>query len=228
MKDYIHKEFPKTCASDDFMGQVKRTIAGKPIPQEQIDMITSSIRNNLKLNTNDILLDLCCGNGALSEIFHREIKAYLGVDFSEYLIEVAKKNFEKLPNFSFILSDAFEYVKNETQPERFTKCLCYGAFQYLPHNNATEILKYLCNNFINIESVYIGNLPDKNRAESFFYKDIDYKNILNDNNSAIGIWRSVSEMEELANISGWKAEIINMPASFYSSHYRYDVKLTRK
>ena len=38
----FYKEHPKTCDPEDFWGQVKRTVNGKPIPQAQIDMIVES------------------------------------------------------------------------------------------------------------------------------------------------------------------------------------------
>jgi len=228
LKDHLHKEFPKTCAPDDFFGQVKRTINGKPVPQEQIDMIIAAIGNNLNLKEDDVLLDICAGNGALVQGFFSGIKAYLGVDFSEYLIGVAKNNFEKLPDFRFIVSDALEYSVNEKQPENFTKALCYGAFQYLPQEAAEGLLKNLYDRFKNLKSFFIGNLPDKDRADKFYYADIDYKPLLSDHTTALGIWRSKAEMKTLAEKHGWKAEIIDMPASFYVSHYRYDIKLTRQ
>jgi hypothetical protein len=53
VKDYIHKEFPKTCAADDFFGQVKRTVHGKPVSDEQIVMIIAGIRAGLKLSPKD-------------------------------------------------------------------------------------------------------------------------------------------------------------------------------
>ncbi len=228
MNDYIHKEFPKTCAPDDFFGQVKRTVNGKPVSQEQIDIIIASIRNNLGLAKQDILLDVCAGNGALAKNIFPEIKAYLGVDFSEYLIEVAQKNFEKLPDFKFRLSDALEYVKNEDSPSKFTKGLCYGAFQYLSYEAAEQFLKILGERFKNIQIFFIGNLPDKDRAHLFYPKDKDFSGLLNDNSSPLGIWRTKAEMLELAEKTGWHIEIIDQQKEFYSAHYRYDAKLTRK
>jgi hypothetical protein len=49
IKNYIYKELPKLCEPDDFLGQVKRTVNGKPVSQEQIDIIIAAITNGLKL-----------------------------------------------------------------------------------------------------------------------------------------------------------------------------------
>jgi cyclopropane fatty-acyl-phospholipid synthase-like methyltransferase len=228
MKDFIHKEYPKNCDPNDFWGQVKRTVNGKPISQEQIDMIVETINNNLKFKKNDVMLDIGCGNGALSTLFFDKISSFVGIDFSEYLISIAKKNFEFSPNFEFFLGDALEFILNLERTERFTKALCYGVFSYFEHKKAEVMLTNLSNKYINLEKIYLGNLPDKNRAEKFFYKDIDFSKLLDDPQSSIGIWRNEDEMVKLANNCGWNVDFIQMPSNFYASHYRFDALLTRK
>lgn len=65
----FYKEHPKTCARDDFWSQVKRTVNGKPVSQDQIEMIVDAVISGLSLGMDDRLLDLCCGNGALTRYF---------------------------------------------------------------------------------------------------------------------------------------------------------------
>src|SRR5687768_4849570 len=117
--DYYHKEYPKSVAPDDFWGQVRRTVNGKPVSQEHIDMIVAGIRAGLQLQPKDCLLDLACGNGALSRYFFSECAGFLGVDFSEYLISVAQKNFAR-PDYEFTVADVAAYTRSEPHPERFT------------------------------------------------------------------------------------------------------------
>ena len=38
---FVHKEFPKQFSKDDFWSQIKRTVDGKPVSEENIDMIIS-------------------------------------------------------------------------------------------------------------------------------------------------------------------------------------------
>ncbi len=91
--DWIHKEYPKTCQPHDFWSQVKRTVNGVPVGEDQVALIERAITSGLQLKQNDYLLDLCCGNGALSTRIFQRCLGGLGVDFSEYLIDVAKNNF---------------------------------------------------------------------------------------------------------------------------------------
>lgn len=224
--DYIHKEYPKTCDPKDFFGQVKRTVNGKPIGQDQIDQIIHAIDAGLNLNGEDVVLDIGCGNGALSVLFFDNIKSYLGVDFSEYLVGVAKENFEK-EGFEFICDDALNFLEKAERNSTITKVLCYGVFSYFDETNAGRMLKLVHEKYPNAVSFYIGNLPDKDLADKFYYAHIDYKNLLDDHTSSIGKWRTVSEFETLSRQNGWNASIKRMPAGFYSAHYRYDVLLTR-
>ncbi len=224
--DYMHKEYPKTCAPDDFWGQVKRTVKGKPVSQEQIDMIVSTIRSGLSLSHEDVLLDIGCGNGALSRYLLDDCSRFLGVDFSEYLVSVAKANFEDPPSFTFEESDAVSYVDREPEPTRFTKVLCYGCFPYLPLAGAEHVLRQISERFLNVKTLYLGNLPDKERAHLFYPKGTDFSCLLTDNTSPIGIWRSKEEMTELALASKWDVSFHTMPANFYAGHYRYDAIFT--
>lgn len=225
---FRHLEFPKTKARDDFWGQISRTVNGEPVSEEDIDQIVKAIRQGLDLNSSDVVLDVGCGNGALSRYFFEEVAEFHGVDFSSYLIGVAKEYFEDLPRFSFQESDAVSYVSNERLPEKFTKVLCYGVFSYLSPEEANAFLGKLSERFSSVERILIGNLPDRDKASDFYREDIDFKPLLDDHLAAIGIWRSQDDFRELAAQSGWDVEFKVMPEDFYSSHYRYDAVLSRK
>ena len=112
--------------------------------------------------------------------------------------------------------------------EQVTKALCYGTFAYFDFQVAESILRELNENYRNLSRFYIGNLPDKDRIEDFYYEDIDYTDQINDAQSPIGIWRSKDDVQSLAQAYGWEAQFHQMPDSFQGSHYRYDVILKRK
>lgn len=220
------KEYPKSLPSTDFWGQVKRTVNGHPVSEQQIEMIVAAIQPALRLQAQDSLLDLACGNGALSRFFFSQCNEFLGVDFSEVLIDVARANFEQ-PGRHFVLADVGQYVRQEQVPERFTKVLCYGSFPYFPEQTARLVLQHLHAVFRRVERVFIGNLPDLARQGAFFTDGRDHAQELKDPESKIGIWRSEDEFRALAADCGWEACFHRMPVAFYAAHYRYDVLLTR-
>lgn len=221
------KEYPKTLPAKDYWGQVKRTVNGQPVSEEQIEMIVRAICANLALEHDgkDVLLDLGCGNGALSQLLFDRVSAFFGVDYSEFLISVAQRDFQKSPAFRFAVGDVMAYLQSEQEPERFTKVLCYGCFSYFPA--AEAVLTTLNQRFPQVSHVFIGNLPDKERAHLFYRNGLPGAEEMADHGSKIGIWRTQEEFKALATRSGWEAHIHIMPKEFYASHYRYDVTLLR-
>jgi SAM-dependent methyltransferase len=225
---YLHKEHPKTCAPDDFWGQVKRTVRGKPVGEDQIQMIVDAILDGLQIDATDTLLDLGCGNGALSDRIFAHCRGGLGVDFSEPLIEVANAHFLAAPYRLYVLDDVESFVRSADATERFTKVLCYGAFQYLSMSKAEEVLAVLRKRFVSVERIYIGNLPDRARIQAFFGDRPHAPEIETDPEAPIGIWRTEPEFRSLAQATGWDVEFHQMPGAFYAAAYRYDAILTRR
>tara|TARA_B110000971_G_scaffold130497_1_gene133429 strand:+ start:1174 stop:1869 length:696 start_codon:yes stop_codon:yes gene_type:complete len=224
----FYKEHPKTCAPDDYWGQVKRTVNGVPVSQDQIDMIVDAVVVGLELTEEDTLLDLCCGNGALSTLFFKFCNGGLGVDFSEHLISVAIENFIDSPAVSYELHDVVDFCKNPVGLDKFSKMVCYGSFSYLEPNRAEELLRLLKSNFPKLQRVFIGNCPDKNLLTNFFSGREVVPGIENDPDSPIGVWRTQKDFVLLAKRFGWQASFRKMPAQYYSSHYRYDVVLSHE
>lgn len=223
---YDRIEHPKTCAPDDFWGQVRRTVNGKPVPEEQIAMIRTAIREALQFHPHDTLLDLCCGNGALSSFFFDDLAAYLGVDISPPLIEIAIYNFQRDKTHAFNCVPLSTYVIEEINPERFTKCLCYGSFAYLSSHDVQHELCNLRNRFFNLKKMFIGAIPDRDKAHLFFRKKVSFS--LDDHGSTLGRWYTQDEIIALADACGWQAVCKCMPDNYYQSHYRFDAILTPK
>ncbi|QHG66290.1 class I SAM-dependent methyltransferase [Pseudomonas putida] len=224
--DSIYKKYPAAMAPGDFWRQIKRTVNGEPVSDEQISMIVAAIRNALQLSPEDQLLDLACGNGALSQYFFNACESFLGVDVSDVLIDVAKRYFEQ-PKRQFVLADVGEYILSEPYPERFTKVLCYGSFSYFTEDTARSVLTRLSQDYTNVDRVFIGNLPDLDLHQAFYTDGKSHDHELKTAASLIGIWRSPAEFEALAASCGWSASIQRMPSEFYAGHYRYDVLLAR-
>lgn len=221
-----YKEYPKTVPPDDLWAQVRRTVYGKPVSDEQITLIVDSMRDGLSLNGSERLLELGCGNGALSQFMFDGCLEYVGVDFSDYLISVAQRKFQR-PGFSFMVGDVCSYLQNELEPARFTKVLCYAVLSYLTDEQAITAMTMLAERFTSVSSVFLGNLPDRDRAHSFFPAGKDFSHELDDPASQIGRWRSPEQLAALAARSGWKVRTSRMPETFYQAHYRYNAVLER-
>ena len=113
--DFNHDEYARSRPRNDFWGQIRRTVRGIPVDETQIELIVETIDTALNLNSNDTVLDLCCGNGALSSRISQKISGLIGVDSSEYLISIAKEYFEKIPKTVFSKSEIKEFLDDENQ-----------------------------------------------------------------------------------------------------------------
>lgn len=223
-----YNDYPKTLPKDDFWGQVRRTVNGKPVSEKQIRMIVDAIVAGLALCPQDNCLDIACGNGYLSSYLFPHCQSLFGFDASSYLIEIAQRNFQNPPDFQFVVDDAAHFVRTEPAPERFNKVLCYGSFSYFSDADAVETLRLLHSRFTSVRRIMIGNLPDRDRASNFYTTRQDFLADLDNHETQIGIWRSITQFAALAASTGWALEVTRMPESFYAAHYRFDAVLRRK
>ncbi|VAX09387.1 hypothetical protein MNBD_GAMMA26-1897 [hydrothermal vent metagenome] len=224
-KDYIHKIYPRKFKRNDFWSQIKRTINGIPVSDKEIDMIVNQIIIQLELQNEDNVLDLGCGNAALSSRLFGFINRYIGVDFSEYLIEIANEYFRPNESVRYIKSDICSYVTKAANSEEFSKVLCYGAMAYLSRNDVVATVQTLRDRFKNVERIYFGNIPNKSKAKEFFLNRKIYKYSLDDPQSAIGVWWDPDDIVTVMKNIGFTPLISHMHESFYSSSYRFDLTL---
>jgi SAM-dependent methyltransferase len=225
--DYTdYEEYPKTLPRDDFWGQVRRTIYGRRITEEELAVVVEASRDGLQLTLDDDLLDLMCGNGALTARLFSSCRSALGVDRSKYLIEIAKEFFERPPQYVFVREDVLTYVRSEPEPQRFTKVFCYGSLALLSVDAVESLLTELRGRFSSVERIFLGNLPDKERAHLFFGDRFEKERPeLGDPTSQIGVWWSQDEVLELAAACGWRASFSQLPTDVFNAHYRYNAVL---
>jgi cyclopropane fatty-acyl-phospholipid synthase-like methyltransferase len=221
-----YKEYPKTLPPDDLWGQVRRTVCGKPVSEEQIQMMVDAVVAGLELHPASVLLDIGCGNAALSERLFPHCDQCLGVDFSEYLISVANARFAS-PRHTFICQDALEYVAQEADTLRFDRVLCFAVLSYLSDASARQLLVSLNQRFRNVRAIFVGNIPDRDCAASFFRDHHRDAPELDNPESQIGVWRTKGQMIAMAEQAGWRIRFQDMPRDFYQAHYRYNAILER-
>ena len=234
LNDKLTRNYPanydahaRSVAADAFWKQVRRTVNGEPIAEAQIMLIVNAVITGLSLEPTDVVLDLACGNGALSSYLFDKCAGLVGIDISPYLIEIAQKNFARSPNYRFCVEDAVSYLMHEGDTSIFTKGLIYGAFQYFARDDAVAMLKALKERFSGVQKVFIGNIPNRRRADRFFGELNPTAAELNDHEARIGAWYLPEEFESLAQAAGWQASCSYMPADFDASSYRFDVTLER-
>lgn len=215
----------KRVAPDDFWAQVQRTINGRVVDEAQIQMIVEAVVRGLQLGPTDTLLDLCCGNGALTDRVFAHCSGGKGVDVSDELIAVACRYFAA-PHRDYVRADVGDYVRQEPSPEVYTKAMCYGSLQLLSAQRVQALLATLRKRYKNVQRVLIGNHPDRARAAEFYAERPYEPGEEFDHLRPLGAWRTEDEIRELALTAGWDVEIKRMAQDFYAAHYRFDAILT--
>lgn len=221
-----YQEYPKSLPRDDFWGQVRRTVMGQGITEDQVALLLDNVSNQLALDPADVLLDLGCGNGALSARLFGSCTGFMGVDASAYLIDVAKEFFERPSTHVFVNDDALTFLTKVEHPECFTKCLCYAFLQYLTPDSVAAVLQVLHDRFSNLRRLVVCNIPNREKPAVFFtdgYRDEE----LDEPQSQIGRWWSKEEFASLGSRTGWTVTVSVMPPHLFNAMYRFDAILTK-
>ena len=94
------------------------------------DIVRPSVEKLLKINENDLVLDIACGNGNFSQRMADSGARVVAMDYSPIMIALAKERRKKvLDKVSFNVCDATDYdaVMGLKQPKPFTKAVANMA-----------------------------------------------------------------------------------------------------
>ena len=221
---YDYEERAKNCDEQDFWGQVRRTINGKAVPESQISLICESIQRGMNFSNQDCLLDVGCGNGALTYRFKDDVKNIIGVDRSHYLIKIANKHFLS-DNIAYECGDILDLLES-LNTNQVNKVLIYGVFSFFTDKIAKDLIRRLINAG-SINTIYIGNNRDIDLAEKFYNRNVTERD-LKDHTTSMGVWRNTEFFERLADELNLGITVSRMPSEFYASGYYFDVTFNYK
>lgn len=103
----------------------------------------------MKPSKNEFILDIACGTGEITYLFHRDGYKIKGCDFSDYLICKAKLNF---PDVDFYVDDF--YSLDETK-RYFDKIFINNAIFYIHPKYLTKTLQGLYSSLSSEGKLYI-------------------------------------------------------------------------
>jgi len=198
--------------------QVQRDAISEP----QILLIEKHICSLLDLHPEDTLLDVCCGNGLITNRLARHCKQVVGIDFSKKLIAAAKENTDT-QNLSFIEEDA---TRLATSLElKFDKILLYFSFQYLSSTQGALVISEMKTLLKPGGVILIGDIPDQKKFwlyyDSFLKRAFYFKQWLL-RQPKMGKFWSEREMNQLAQQNNLKGKYLSQNIDLPHSHYRFD------
>ncbi len=223
-------EFPVKFGETDFLKQVEKTVGGKPISPVQFETIISDINKTLGTKKDDIVLDLCCGNGVITAIMSKACKSIVGVDYSEPLIKNARK-YNKPENASYFQMSVLDPNAKKLLNKPFTKIYMYEALQHFNEDDFSKILA-LINEISSPNSVIlIGSIPNIDQLWDFYDTDErrkDYLERKSKNQEAIGTWWKQKHIVDICLQNGFECKILSQSQVLHTAHYRFDIRLAKQ
>jgi len=206
----------------DPQSQVARTRNKKPINSLLWKKTVSKIIEKLKLKKDDIVADICCGNGLLTTKICQKVKKVYCVDINKKLLEVLKK--KKIHNLKIFHKDI---AKVNFKKKSFSKIIWYSGIQYFSQKNIISLAFKICKFSKDRCIFYIGDIPDQEKLWKYFNTKLRKKNYFEsiaNNKPIIGTWLNKMWLKNLFLSAGFKKVIIvKQDKKFIYSDFRYDL-----
>ncbi|WP_340643823.1 class I SAM-dependent methyltransferase [Phenylobacterium sp.] len=210
------------------LAQVGRTVGGKPIDPAQMDRLVAAIEAALDLRADDVLADLCCGNGLVSVRLARRCAAVVGVDYSRDLIAVALADYGA-PNISYLQRGAQEIGPDDFPAPGLNKVVMNQGLQYFDEAMLRDLL-------VNIDAcagrgmaLFFTDIPDVALIRAFYdtpARWAEYERRRAAGEEALGTWWSRDHLGGVLADHGYGVEFRVDPGRF-TAHYRFDVLATK-
>lgn len=232
MMDWIEfwNEFPDRFDKKEYLRQVGKTFHGEPVTKDVIETIIGNIQKKLQLTPQDIVLDLCCGNGLLTSKIAKSCEEVVGIDYSGQLIKVAKEHFSQ-SNVTYHTLSVMDITADVINKKPFTKIYMYEALQHFSEGQLSPLLDSLIDVSNDTAIMFFASIPDVNRLWSFYntpelkqqYYEQKEKGAL-----LLGTWWDKNFIKNICTEKNLICEFVDQPNGLYTSHYRFDVVIKKK
>jgi cyclopropane fatty-acyl-phospholipid synthase-like methyltransferase len=221
--------YPKRFGKTEYLRQVKNTVGGQPVPDSTIRESIATICSHLELESDDTLLDLCCGNGLITREFSKKCRSVVGVDFSKPLIEIASMA-HCASNISYLRMNVLDFSgSHHTPPGKFPKIVMIAGLQYFKATEFPLLMRVISDNLSNSGIVLLTAVPDRKHRAAFYstarrrLRQVWERMVGRDQ---MGTWWDTTTIERVCQ--DYDLDCRFMSAGQVGLHYRFDVKITRK
>ncbi|MDX1418956.1 MAG: class I SAM-dependent methyltransferase [Rubricoccaceae bacterium] len=202
--------------------------ADAPVSDELLDRIADDVAAKLDLRAEHTLLDVCCGNGLLTERLAARCARVTGADFSPVQIAEARKR--DVPNATFVVADALRL--GDTVDEPFDRVVCYFSFQYFDtYRKGEQALREMANRLAPGGVLLLGDVPDRARWGAFYTTPrsrLRARLATLRGTNPMGKFWSRRELDRLGRGLGLRGTPLSQPDDFLYAHYRFDYRFDRE
>ena len=207
---------------DESLRQVGKTAMGQPVKLHQLVLIVDAIITGLELTPEDLVVDLGCGNGVVTERVAERVARVAGIDVSKPLLEAARSNHART-NCTYHVGDLAEL--GSLPIEDVTKAYSYEVLQYLSTEETRAMLRTLIEQLGDSLLFFVGGIPERSRLKEFYNTPARcsyYKQRIAEGTEQFGHWWERDELVSLCAEFGLTCTPKDQTASLYTSHYRFD------
>ena len=132
-----HWDSHEKLSKNDPQEQVARTKLGAPISEKDWQATSEHIKEQLDVRNYHTLLDLCCGNGLISEFLISEVQSIDAIDFSKKLLNQFVSKNERINRIHADIT-SFKY-----EDGKYDRIVFYYAIQHLDLPAAATVVSKL-------------------------------------------------------------------------------------
>lgn len=214
---------------DDLYIQVGKTSNRMPVSKDILENSVKDIIQKLDLESSDILLEMCCGNGLVTYPISVVVKKVYAFDFTEGLIDAALQ-YKSNENIEYAVGNAkedFTQIFKEKLPD-IHKFLINDSTSYFTPEELENILMRIMTISGNFK-FYLTNVPNNENKWSFYNtpeRKANYEKAVQSGDiflGGIGRWWEKSEFIAIAEKFNLKIEIFDMNNEY---SYRMSILLS--
>ncbi len=212
---------------DDPCRQVGRTLHQQPMGATMFRSMLARVVDQLELQPDHRVLDLCCGNGLLSTEIAAHCRSVLAVDFSHELIKQMAA--QRRLNVTAIVADAVNVC---FRPASFDRILVAAAVQQFTEPEVIRLFERMASWLKPGGILLVTDVLDSERIWRF-YDTEQRRGLYFEQTMAgapiLGTWINRTWLRHLACHAGFEQCVpMEQPSSYWYSHYRFDFVCRRR
>lgn len=213
----------------DFQRQVLRTVGGEPVGPDDDRRVAETVAATLGLEPDDLLLDLCCGNGLITARLAPLCRRVVALDYSQPLIDVARAEFAA-DTITYGCAAAEEVTAAMLGGEPVDAVSMVSALQFFDGDRLGAALDAVLPLGSPRLRILLTDVPDLRRIGDFYDtpdKRAARERRLSEGTEQLLHWWDPAELMAIAASHGLESRVLAQPDDLADAWFRYDILMAR-